>query len=40
MNETMHTAPGPEDDETLEQFQALFQRWRESRRSGTTIPED
>ncbi|MHB8254433.1 MAG: hypothetical protein ACYDEV_12210 [Acidiferrobacter sp.] len=40
MNETMKTKPRPDGSETLEQTQALFQRWRESRRPGARIPKD
>ena len=39
MNETKHTAPGPDGDKTFESTQALFQRWRESRRPGARIPK-
>jgi len=40
MNEIMHTEPGQDGDETLEQSQAFFQRWRESRPQGACIPKD
>jgi hypothetical protein len=39
MNETRHTAPGPDGGETFESTQALFQRWRESRPRGARIPK-
>ena len=39
MNETRHTAPGPDGGETFESTRALFQRWRESRRPGARIPK-
>ena len=39
MNETRHTAPGPDGGETFESTQALFQRWRESRSRGARIPK-
>ena len=39
MNETRHTAPGPDGGETFESTQALFQRWRESRPRGAQIPK-
>ena len=40
MNETMKTKRRPDGSETLEQTQALFQRWRGSRRPGARIPKD
>ena len=39
MDETMKGKPGQDGSETLEQTQALFQRWRESRRPGARIPK-
>ncbi|RCN56211.1 hypothetical protein C4900_10170 [Acidiferrobacter thiooxydans] len=39
MNKTRETEPGRDGDETPEQTQALFQRWRESRRPGARIPK-
>jgi len=40
MNETRETKSGRDGAETLEEIQALFQRWRESRRPGARIPKD
>ena len=39
MNKTRETEPGRDGDETLEQTQSLFQRWRESRPHGARIPK-
>ena len=39
MNETIQREPGVDGGETLEQAQALFHNWRESRRPGTKIPK-
>ena len=39
MNKTRETEPGRDGDETPEQTQSLFQRWRESRRPGARIPK-
>ena len=39
MNKTRETEPRRDGDETPEQTQALFQRWRESCRPGARIPK-
>lgn len=39
MNETKHTAPGPDGDKTFESTQAIFQHGRESRVRGARIPK-
>lgn len=39
MNEATRTQREQSDGETLEQTEALFQRWRESRRPGARIPK-